>query len=189
MGLFDFGKKKPAQPQQPAYQPQQPAYQPQQPTYTPAQYVAAGHSLRNQQRWGDAVECYKKAANAGDPEGLYWLGSCVLTGYGAQKDELLACQLYSLASRKGHQEATKTLFKYLDASIKDLNQKGDHKAMAPYLKVGAEAGHIQSITLYGYFLTVGAGGLAVNKQEGYRWLKLAADNGFSQAKELLAQYY
>lgn len=182
MGLFDFGKKKPTTPA-PA-----PA-QPQQTTYSPAQYVAAGHSLRNQQRWSEAMECYKIAANAGDPEGLYWLGNCVLTGYGAQKDELLACQLYSLSSRKGHKEATQTLFKYLDATIKDYSQKHQEAALAPYVKVGAEAGHIQSICLYGFYLTVGVGDLPVNKQEGYRWLKLAADNNYSLAKELIAKYY
>ena len=187
MGLFDFGKKQPQQPQQPNYQ--QPAQSQQQGGVTPAQYVAAGHNMRNQKRWSEAMEYYKVAANAGDPEGLYWLGCCVLTGYGAQKNELLACQLYSLASRKGHQEATKTLFNFLDATIKECNQKADDAGMVPYLKVGAEAGHIQSICLYGFFQTVGAGNMPVNKQEGYRWLKLASDNNYALAKELLAKYF
>ena len=179
MGLFGFGKNnnKPTAPTTPT------------PNYTAAQYVAAGHRLRAEQKWYEAVESYKAAANMSDAEGLYWLGNCVLIGKGAVKDELLACKLYGLAAKMNHREAIDTLFRYLDAIINDSLKTNDFAALSPYLKEGAEAGHLPSVYLYGYFLTVGGGNLQQDRQEGYKWIKIAADNGYDVAKETLEKYY
>lgn len=186
MGLFGFGKdkkKETAAPAAPAA-PASPA-----PEYTAEQYVTAGHSMRAAKRWSEAVECYKAAANMSNAEGLYWLGNCVMSGIGAEENALLACQLYSLAARMKHPQATDTLFQYLNATIKGHHDRGDYASLTPYLKAGAEAGHIQSVYLYGYFLTVGAANLPQDKKEGYKWIKLAADSGYDLAKESLKEYF
>ena len=177
MGLFGFGKNKNTE----STATSTPASSA--PNLTAEQYVASGHNMRAAQKWAEAVECYKVAANMNNTEGLFWLGNCVLTGMGAVKNELLACQLFSLAARQNHPKATETLFMYLDAVIRDSTKNCDYASLSPYLKAGAEAGHIQSVYLYGYFLTNGFGNLPQNKQEGYKWIKLAADNGYALAQE------
>jgi len=185
MAFFGFGKKKKETPQTPA--PAAPAA-PAASADTAAQLVAKGHNWRASQNWSEAMECYKAAANMGDAEGLYWLGNCVLTGKGAVKNELLACQLYGLAAKQKHPQATDTLFRYLNAVLQE--DKGNPAALAPYVKIGAEAGHLQCVCLYGYFLTIGGiGDIPQNKQEGYKWLKLAADNGLAMANDLLKEYF
>ena len=140
MGLFGFGKNSNSEPAVPAT----PA-----PNYTAAQYVAAGHELRAKQKWSEAMECYRAAAAMSDAEGLYWLGNCAFVGKGAVKDELTACQLYSVAARMNHRQAIEMLFPYLDAIIKDSLRTNDFASLSPYLKAGAEAGHIPSVYLYG----------------------------------------
>ena len=189
MGLFGFGKNRDSEStanSTPVSAPASSAF-----NYTAEQYVATGHNMRAARKWAEAMECYKAAANMNNAEGLFWLGNCVLTGMGAVKNELLACQLFSLAARQNHQGAIDTLFKYLDAIMNDSVKNPNYDkyaALLPYLKLGAEAGHLRSIYMYGYFLTVGLG-TSPNKQEAYKWLKIAADNGYALAQEDLKKYF
>lgn len=192
MSLFRFGKQKDKELVAPTPQnaaPQNAAPQNAAPQYTAAQYVAAGHSMRASQKWLEALECYKAAAGMNDPEGLYWLANFVYIGRATERNSLLACELYSFAARMKHPEAKSTLFQILDAVIKDNAKSDDFSALAPFMKVGAEAGHVPSVYLYGYFLTVGGANLPQNKQEGYKWIKLAADSGYDLAQEALRQYF
>ena len=50
-------------------------------------------------------ECFKKAADLGDPNGLYNLGMCYMHGYGCQIDQDLALKSFRTSAEAGHPEA------------------------------------------------------------------------------------
>jgi len=57
---------------------------------------------KNQQ---EAYEWYKKAAEKGDPEGLYKVAGCLMSGIGVEKNEKEAFTYYLSAANNGHTKA------------------------------------------------------------------------------------
>ncbi len=179
MGLFGFGKKKETAAPAPAQQ--------NAPTVTASQYMSSGHYYRNNKQMQQAAECFRMAAGMNDPDGCYWYGSMLLIGAGVTKNEILACEYFYRAHCAGHAEATKLLNDYVDAVFTDLRTKGmkGYEESVPFLRYGALCGQLQAMTMYGYFMYNGVGFPAPNREEGRMWLQRAADQGFSEAKNIL----
>ena len=65
-----------------------------------------GVSTNEQRRvMGLAYDYFKKAADAGDANGLYNLGTCHARGYGTPQDDQSAFNCFRAAAEKGHPEA------------------------------------------------------------------------------------
>ncbi|KAF9934266.1 Stress-induced-phosphoprotein 1 [Linnemannia zychae] len=62
-------------------------------------HVWAGHDYRDNQDYYMAAECYKKAANMCNAEGMYNLALLMINGYGVSKDYSQAFELLQEASR------------------------------------------------------------------------------------------
>ena len=54
-------------------------------------------------------DCFKRASDQGDSNGLYNLGMCKLNGYGCEANENLAFQCFLTAAKDGHPEAINNL--------------------------------------------------------------------------------
>lgn len=66
----------------------------------------------------DAVELYRKAANMGEPEGMFGLATMIGSGEGAKKDLLEARRWFEKAAGLGHEQSIRVLaMAYLNGDL------------------------------------------------------------------------
>jgi hypothetical protein len=66
-----------------------------------------GAMYTEEQNYIEAVEWYRKAADLGDEEAMFRVGSMYENGEGVEKDIQKAKELYSMSAEKGYEEAKK----------------------------------------------------------------------------------
>jgi TPR repeat protein len=136
------------------------------PTNTGIQEIdAAGHILRGHKHWAQnaltlAIQEYSRAAQLGNPEGMYNLGVCYSHGRGCKRDPMLAQYWYNIA----------------------IQQPRKHPKFG-YRNVGvAEAYH--GLALYGLESSD-----PLKKREAVKMLRIAAEDGLREANNTLGTAY
>ena len=88
-----------------------------------------------------SFECFKKAADQGDANGLYNLGMCYLRGYGCQSDQSLAFKYLRASAEKGHAEAINNIGGfYRDGIVVEKNLESAAKFFERSASLGNDYG-------------------------------------------------
>lgn len=127
---------------------------------------------------------YRRAAEMGDPKGMYKLGVCyALAQGGLTKDETRAVEWYQKAMEAGNAGAMNNLgvcYKHGKGGV----TKDEAKAVEWYQKA-AEAGYAIAMYNLGNCYYKGQGGLTKDETKAVEWYKKAAEAGNSKAAERL----
>ncbi len=133
---------------------------------------------------GKAYKLYRASAKAGNASGLFHMGICCEFGIGTAIDYPMAKSCYEEGARMGDPFASERLgFLYsqdLDGIGMDAGRSFDC-----FLQ-GAMGGSVSAMYMVGYMYLNGIGTEA-SKEEASKWLKMASDNGYTEADELLAE--
>lgn len=143
-------------------------------------YLEANKSDANPR---EAAKLFTKAANLGNPEGLFMCGYCYEMGYGVERNFAIAEECYIRSSKKGVDAA--------DFRLGCLYYVGDdflpqnYTVAANYWQQSARK-KSGVISKYNYGICCIKGiGVIKNEEEGIRWIKKAAKLGYKRATEFL----
>jgi TPR repeat protein len=129
-----------------------------------------------------AFSLFNKAALLGFAPSMYRAGLMTIQGEGTPADKAAGKTLIEKAARKEHPEALHRLGgMWLEGFDADPDIE---KALDSFLKA-AELGHAPSQLKSGKMLYYGDNGVAIDIDEGLKWLTLAADQGLAEAIELV----
>ena len=134
----------------------------------------------------ESITYYTKAAEAGIPYAQYLLGLQYAWGRGVKKDVVQAKKWLSLGYENGSLEAANALGGYYEGMYGVVFKKGKGQAFIWYEKA-AKAGFPLAQKNLGEMYYNGKGCIK-DRDEAYRWFKLAHDNGCKYAQEWLDKY-
>ena len=149
--------------------------------------MALGALLFNNSAAGEAesLNWYRKAAEAGDPQGMANVGSMYFNGRGVEKDEREAARWFRKAMEGGDMPATAVLaFQY-------GNGRGvpkDEREAARLYRKGAEEGEPQAMLNLGIIYQAGLG-VPKDFAEAAYWFRKSAEAGNSAAMANLGTLY
>jgi TPR repeat protein len=141
--------------------------------------LAAQGGPARAESYGDAMDWYGSAAQAGDAEAQYLLAYALETGVQGDADPVAARDWYRAAAGQGHPRAA------LRLALMMLEGRGgpvDTGGAAAVLEPAAEAGESDAMSLLGWLLASSGG----DRILAYRWLTLAAEAGDGAAAANLA---
>ncbi len=123
-----------------------------------------------------------EAAEQGNAEAQYSLGSRYASGLGVEKDDAEAVRWYRLAAEQGHAVAQYSLGLHyaLGQGVEE-----DYSESARWIRRAAEQGHAGAQFLLGSTYENGRG-VEPDFSEALRWYRLAAEKGDDKAKERIA---
>lgn len=126
---------------------------------------------------GKSFECFKKAADQGDANGLYNLGMCYLRGYGCQSDQSLAFKYLRTSAEKGHAEAINNIGGfYRDGIVVEKNLESAAKFFERSASLGNDYGQ------FNYALALQRGdGVDKDSARALELFKQAAMRGNAEA--------
>ena len=131
---------------------------------------------------------YRRAAEMGDPKGMYNLGVYYEYGKGGlTKDETKAVEWYQKAAEAGNTTAMNSL-KYAYLYGQGGLTKDEAKAVE-WCKKAAEAGEARAMYELGHAYKYGQGGLTKDEVKAVEWLKKAAEAGETVAMDTLGDAY
>lgn len=133
------------------------------------------------QDFKQAVYCFKKAAQEGDVEAMFWLGYCYNNGCGVQKDRNKAVLWYEQAANYGNADAQCNLgYCYYsgEGAVQD-----DNKAVY-WFERAAKQGQVKAQSWLGYCYGAGRG-VKQNFEKAIEWYKKAARQGDEYAQNKL----
>ena len=131
---------------------------------------------------------YRRAAEMGDPKGMYKLGVCYALGKGGiTKDEVKAVEWYQKAAEAGEARAMCNLGYAYNYSQGGLT-KDEAKAVEWYQKA-AEAGNTTAMDNLGNCYEYGKGGLRKDEVKAVEWYQKAAEAGNATAMNSLGVCY
>ena len=131
---------------------------------------------------------YRRAAEMGDPKGMYKLGVCYSLGKGGlTKDEAKAVEWYQKAAEAGEATAMNSLG-YAYEYGKGRLTKDETKA-AEWYKKAAEAGNASAMCNLGICYEYGQGGLTKDETKAVEWYQKAAEAGNATAMNNLGVCY
>ena len=137
-----------------------------------------------------AVELYRKAAQAGNPEAMARLGELHLSGEGVKKDIKAAYNYFENSARLGCPEGMYGLANYLFNNGSDYFESREDNLVEVvnlYYKA-ARKSHLPSIYKYGYCGLYGVG-VDKNVDEAFSWILKAANLRHPEAVFELANCY
>lgn len=130
-------------------------------------------------------EVFKKAAEKGDPNGLYNLGMCYMNGIGCEKDYDLGFEAFKAAAEKGHPEAINNIGGcYRDGIVVEQNME---KATR-WFKRSADFENVYGMINYGLSLQNGEG-IEQDEKAAIKYFERAAKDGSPEAVNLLGVCY
>jgi len=132
-----------------------------------------------------AVQWYRRAAEANDPEGQYLLGYMYSKGRGVELDDSIAVLWYRRSAERGHEQAQCALGYMLESCLgapKDFSQAANW-----YRKAAARDDDRAQYAL-GRMFAAGRG-VDKNLDEAMSWYRKAADNGHGAAANELGVLY
>lgn len=137
--------------------------------FAPAQALLA-YILDKSEFDEEAVTYYRKAAEQGNADGEFGLGSMYASGEGIKKDPAEALKWITLAAEKGHTGAVKALaHAYLFGTLGlDEKARNDEKATR-WIKLAAENGDIDSIEGLAKAYRSGSFGLTADPKQAQEW--------------------
>lgn len=134
----------------------------------------------------ESITYYTKAAEAGIPYAQHMLGVQYAWGCGVKKDAVQAKKWLSLGYENGHIMAAYVMGTYYEVSYGTAFKKDKAQAFIWYEKA-AKAGFPIAQKDLGEMYYKGNGCIK-DRDEAYRWFKLAHDNGCKYAQEWLDKY-
>ena len=137
-----------------------------------------------------AVEWWKKGAEAKGGMAMWRLANCYLNGT-LPLDFEKAMQYYGEAGEIGIPVALFSIGAIYNESMSgvdaDAVQRDVNKAMKYWIEAGL-LGHAKSQLAVGSAYMSGDEGLEVNKELGAKWLRMAAENGNSRARDYVRRF-
>ena len=134
------------------------------------------------------VLMYRRAAEMGDPQGMYKLGVCYDFGEGGlTEDEAKAVEWYQKAAEAGNANAMMSLGVCYDFGQGGLTED-EAKAME-WWKKAAEAGDAAAMSVLAACYEYGQGGLMKDEAKAVEWWKKAAEAGDATAMHNLGYAY
>ena len=131
---------------------------------------------------------FRRAAEMGDPQGVYKLGVCYDFGKGGlTEDEAKAVELYRKAAEAGNANAMNSLGVCYEYGKGGLTED-EAKAVEWYQKA-AKAGEATAMNSLGYAYEYGKGGLTKDEAKAVEWYKKAAEAGNANAMNSLGVCY
>ena len=138
-----------------------------------------------EKKYAEAVECYRKAADAGYAPAQNSLGCCYLAGRGVRKNPTMACHYFQKAADQGDPKGINNVgfcylygFGYVNYPL----FAGDHSRRA------ADAGLPEAQYNHADLTRLGMG-TARNPQRALEYYRKAADAGSLPAIRTLADWY
>jgi Holliday junction DNA helicase RuvB len=133
-----------------------------------------------QKDYSNAARCFEKAVKQGRAPAQINLALCYMDGLGVEKDEAEGVKWYSTAAEKGHAFAEYSLGNcyYLGRGVaKDIS------TALKWWHMAADHGSDDAQHNLGVCYESGEGVIAQNYVEAYKWMKLAAAQGYEGASK------
>ena len=131
---------------------------------------------------------YRRAAEVGNPKGMFKLGFCYARGNGGlTEDEAKAVEWYQKAAEAGEARGMFNLGIYYKHGKGGLTRNGV-KAVEWYQKA-AEAGEARAMLCLGACYEYGQGGLTKDETKAVEWYQKAAEAGNAYAMHDLGNHY
>jgi uncharacterized protein len=132
-----------------------------------------------------AHTCFRKAADAGHPDGMFSTGLHYSNGRGVEQDHVEAARWYRKAADAGLSNAMYTL-----ALVYHEGQgvKQDFPEAIRWSRKAADAGHTGAMVNLGQYYALGEG-VTQNSAEGVRWWRTAAEAGEPDAMFNLGHFF
>lgn len=144
------------------------------------------------QDYTKAREFFEKAAEAGDPTALYYLGSIYNDAKGVDKDEDKARALFSEAAKGGQPDAQMftAVFLIMDGIIARTEKERDelYAQAVPLLQKSYAQGNMEAAFWLGDMIQKGLG-IAQNEEKGRAMIRESAESGNPNAEAMLGMYY
>jgi len=136
---------------------------------------------------GQAVALWRKAADAGDPQAMFYLGAMYATGRGSPHDDPEAFKWYSKAAEAGNSSA---MFYLAEMYADGRGTAKDQPLAVRWYRKAADAGDVSAMVSLGYLYENGQG-VPPDPAQAMKWYRTASENGDSQATACLARllYY
>jgi TPR repeat protein len=136
------------------------------------------------QKFGRALQSYLRAHEAGFVEATCDLAHMFLHGRGVAVDVPRAVKLYREAAARGCSTA--------DLNLGILYDRGTHvsknaKLAADYFRRASDAGNVEGMNRWAFYLASGLGGVEKDLEEARRLYQAAADGGCACAQNSLAR--
>ncbi len=125
----------------------------------------------------DCFNCFKKAADMGDANGLYNLGMCHLRGYGCLPDKHLAFKCFRASAEKGHPEAINNMGGFYRDGIV---VRRDLVMATKFFERSAKLGNDYGLLNYALALQRGEG-VEKDAERAVEYFKDAAERGNAEA--------
>lgn len=112
----------------------------------PGAQALYGYLLDQADSDAEAAEYYRKAADQGNTDGMFWLGGMYVSGDGVKQDLAEARRLFLRAAELGHKQAVVVLsLAYIQGGI-GLSEADKHSAEAfKWIREAAKADHLPSL--------------------------------------------
>lgn len=130
--------------------------------HAPSQVLLA-RVLAYSQFDAEAVGWYRKAADQGNEEGAYWLGTMYLNGYGVKQDAGRAYAWFAQAAEKRHTAATLAMADaHIRANRGEIVTTLDRTQAASWLARAADLEHLAALDALAQAYRAGGYGLAAD---------------------------
>lgn len=150
--------------------------------------------LMGRRDYGKALSFFRKAAEQGDPEGLYMLGTMTYEGKGVAANEKEAFRLYEEAAEKGHTDSqmltgTQHMYLAMRQPPESKAREEEYRKAAEWFKKAGEKKQPEAMLWYGDMQLRGLGGIAKNEKAGLARIEEAATLHNANAMAVLGGYY
>ena len=132
-----------------------------------------------EQSFSDAKLWWEKAAEQGAAAAQFYLGKIYASGAGVEKDQLEAKKWWELSAA---QDNVPSLFNLAMLYVNGEAVTGSYVEAGKYFEKAARLGNVQSQFNFGVLNAQGLG-FPQSDENGYAWIKLAADKGHPNAME------
>jgi len=151
-------------------------------------------SFLGERDYKKAHELFRKAAEQGDAEGLYMLGTLTYEGKGTRKSEKEAFALYEQAAEKGHTDSqmltgTQHMYLAMRQPPESAARNEEYRQAAKWFKKAADKKQTEAILWYGDMQLKGLGGIPQDKKAGLARIEEAVELHNANAMAVLGGYY
>ena len=143
--------------------------------------VLLGYILEQSSLDSDAVQMYRKAADAGSVDGEMALAAMLAAGKGTTRDEVQALRLYEKAAERGNANAVNFLAQaYISKTMGLAPDKRNNGRALSALKRAADGGYEPAAAELARAYATGDFGLAPDPAEAARWQSKVTTQGGSR---------
>ena len=133
-----------------------------------------------------AFSLWKKTADLGDPEGLYYVGVCYGTGDVVSQDYAMSTHYFQQAADKGYADALYQLGVY---KMHGFGCRRSWKEALPLFMAAADKGCADAANEVGYIYDRGGHGVKKDAEESFKWFLKAAEMDHPEAIRYVIRAY